>query len=157
MNGSNGHMSSQFHPNKFNVKMKKQMGCEQVEEVGHSSRLFGGREAHVCAKSLQLCPTHCDPVDRSPPGSSVPEDSPGKNTGVGCHALRQGIFLTQGLNLSLLYHLQAGFLYHWQAGFFTTSATWEAQEEGIMKNNVVAPTEVGWTSSSKGWFRCHDS
>ena len=33
-------------------------------------------------------------------------DSPGKNTGVGCHALLQGIFLTQGLNqplLSLLY------------------------------------------------------
>ena len=25
-------------------------------------------------------------------------DSPGKNTGVGCHSLLQGIFLTQGLN-----------------------------------------------------------
>ena len=31
-----------------------------------------------------------------------PWDSPGKNTGVGCRALLQGIFLTQGLNLSLL-------------------------------------------------------
>ena len=28
----------------------------------------------------------CDPVDRSPPGSSVDGDSPGKNTGVGCLA-----------------------------------------------------------------------
>ena len=28
-------------------------------------------------------------------------DSPGKNTGVGCHALLQGIFLTQGSNLGL--------------------------------------------------------
>ena len=28
-------------------------------------------------------------------------DSPGKNTGVGCHALLQGIFLTQGLNPGL--------------------------------------------------------
>ena len=27
--------------------------------------------------------------------------SPGKNTGVGCHALLQGIFLTQGLNPGL--------------------------------------------------------
>ena len=36
--------------------------------------------------------TLCDPMDCSPPGSS-----PGKNTGVGCHALLQGIFLTQGL------------------------------------------------------------
>ena len=40
-----------------------------------------------------------------------PWDSPGKNTGVGCHVLLQGIFLTQGLNLGLphckwiLYHL----------------------------------------------------
>ena len=34
-----------------------------------------------------------------------PWDSPGNNTGVGCHFLLQGIFLTQGSNLSLL---------HWQ-------------------------------------------
>ena len=40
-------------------------------------------------------------MDCSPPGSSVHGDSPGKNTGVGCHALLQGIFLTQGLNLGL--------------------------------------------------------
>ena len=31
-----------------------------------------------------------------------PWDSPGKNTGVGCHALLQRIFLTQGSNLRLL-------------------------------------------------------
>ena len=34
----------------------------------------------------QLCPTLCDPIHCSPPGSSVHGDSPGKNTGVGCHA-----------------------------------------------------------------------
>ena len=37
-------------------------------------------------------------------------DSPGKNTGVGCHFLLQGIFLTQGSNPHLLR------LLHWQAG-----------------------------------------
>ena len=31
----------------------------------------------------------CDIVDSSPPGSPVPWDSPGKNTGVGCHFLLQ--------------------------------------------------------------------
>ena len=41
-------------------------------------------------------------MDCSPPGSSVHGDSPGKNTGVGCHALLQGIFLTQRPNPSLL-------------------------------------------------------
>ena len=39
-----------------------------------------------------------------------PWASPGKNTRVGCHALLQGIFLTQGLNPGLLH------LLHWQAG-----------------------------------------
>ena len=38
-----------------------------------------------------------------PTGLLCPWDSLGKNTGVGCHALFQGIFPTQGLNLYLLY------------------------------------------------------
>ena len=51
----------------------------------------------------QSCPTLCDPMDCSPPGSSAQADSSGKNTGVGCHALLQGIFPTQGSNLSFPY------------------------------------------------------
>ena len=44
--------------------------------------------AAAAAKSLQSCPTLCDPIDGSPPGSTIPGiDSPGKNTGVGCHFL----------------------------------------------------------------------
>ena len=46
----------------------------------------------------QSCPTLCNPTDCSPPGSSVHGDSLGKNTGVGCHVLLQGIFLTPGSN-----------------------------------------------------------
>ena len=41
------------------------------------------------AKSLQSCPTLCNPIDGSPPGPPHPWDSPGKNTGVGCHFLLQ--------------------------------------------------------------------
>ena len=67
--------------------------------------------ACVHAKVLQCYPTLCGPMDYSPLGSSVQRDSPGKNPGVGCHALLQGIFLTQGLNLWLLC------LLHWQEGF----------------------------------------
>ena len=40
-------------------------------------------------------------MDCSLPGSSVHGDSPGKNTGVGCLALLQGIFPTQGSNPAL--------------------------------------------------------
>ena len=49
----------------------------------------------------QSCLTLCNPMDCSLPGSSVHRDSPDKNTGVGCHALLQGIFPTQGSNLGL--------------------------------------------------------
>ena len=49
-----------------------------------------------------------------------PWDSLGKNTGVGSHALLQGIFLTRRSNPRLL-SLPA-----LAGGFFTTSATWDA-------------------------------
>ena len=55
------------------------------------------------AQSLQSCLTLCNPMDCSPPGSSVHGDSPGSNIGVGSHALPQGIFLIQGSNLYLLH------------------------------------------------------
>ena len=68
---------------------------------------------NVCLVT-QSCPTVCDPLDCSPPlsmGISVHGDSPGQNSGVGCHFLLQGIFPTQGWNPGLphcrqiLYHL----------------------------------------------------
>ena len=81
----------------------------------------------------QSCPTLCDAMDCSPPGSYVHGDSPGKNTGVGCHALLQGIFPTQGSNPGLLHCGQI--LYHlslqgnprilqWLAYLFSTGASW---------------------------------
>ena len=76
----------------------------QIPRLG---QLFGT----VLCLVTQLCPTLCDPVDCSLPDSSSYGDSPGKNTGVDCHALLQGIFPTQGLNSGLphcrqiLYHL----------------------------------------------------
>ena len=61
------------------------------------------KNVHVLCLVAQLRSTLCDPMDCSPPGSSVHRDSPGKNTGVGCHALFQGIFPNQGLNSNLLH------------------------------------------------------
>ena len=43
----------------------------------------------AAAKSLQSYLTLCNPIDSSLPGSPHPWDSPGKNTGVGCHFLLQ--------------------------------------------------------------------
>ena len=79
-----------------------------------SSKSSGPEQDHVTSSFLmqiiihdslclvaQLCPALCNPTDCSPPGSSVHGDSPGKNTGVGCHTLLQEIFPTQGLNPGL--------------------------------------------------------
>ena len=98
---------------------------------GRQSRLFTGltqgavNPARVCgpfpdtaiylawllvAKSLQLCPTLCDTMDCKPAGLLRPWDAPGKNPGLCCYALLQGIFLTQTLNSRFLH------LLNWQAG-----------------------------------------
>ena len=81
----------------------------------HNTSLRGCKDdgnkisAPIYIKLLQSCPTLCDPLDHNPPASSIREDSPGENTGVGCGALLQGIFPTQGLGSHLLC------LLHWQA------------------------------------------
>jgi len=54
-------------------------------------------------KSLQLCPTLCDPMVCNPPGSADHGIfQAGMDTEMVCHVLLQGIFLTQGSNLDLL-------------------------------------------------------
>ena len=66
---------------------------------------------HHPVLSRSVMSNFCDPMDYSPPGSSVHGGSPSKNTGLGCHDLLQGIFPTQESNLGLphcrqiLYHL----------------------------------------------------
>ena len=58
------------------------MGTNPRQKCSHIS-------SAAAAKSLQSCLTLCDPIDGSPPVSPCPWDSPGKNTGVGCHFLLQ--------------------------------------------------------------------
>ena len=64
-------------------------------------------------------------------GSSVHGDSPGKNTGVGCHTLvLQGIFQTQGSNPGLLSPAVAG-------GFFTTNTTQDAWKDSSAERKLT--------------------
>ena len=92
---------------------------QQQQQPNQSIRLSRTRIVncfvHYCTPALRNMPstrvlclvaqsylTVCDPMECSPPGSSsVHEDSPGNNTGVGCHALLQGIFPTLGSNPDL--------------------------------------------------------
>ena len=59
-------------------------------------------------------------MDCSPPGSSVHWDSPGKNTGVGCHALLKGIFPNQGSKSGLLCLLR------WQTPLAPPGKPWDS-------------------------------
>ena len=65
----------------------------------------------MCAVLLQSCLTLCNPIE--PSRLPCLWDSSGKNIGVDCQALLQGIFPTQGWTLSLMSPALAG-------GFFTT-------------------------------------
>ena len=68
---------------------------------GHCIRAGTMGCAHRHCLVAQLCPTLCDPMDCSPPGSSVHGESPGKYARVGCHPLLQGIFPTKESNPGL--------------------------------------------------------
>ena len=78
---------------------------------GSSRPSVGTRISYVSGTGRQVlyhytvlsycCVQLCDLMDYSPPGSSVYGYSLGKDTGLSCHALLQGIFPTQGLNPAL--------------------------------------------------------
>ena len=67
-------------------------GLDECGETFLTRNIFDVLSRSVVSYSLR---------PHSPPGSSVHGDSPGKNTGVGSHALLQGIFPTQGSNPGL--------------------------------------------------------
>ena len=92
----------------------------------------------VHAKSLQSCLTLCNPMDYNPP-IICPWDSLGKNNGVGCHALLQGIFLTQVLNLHLLHCRRI--LDHW--------ATWKAPCGTVLLFYIIYHRGLPWWHSGK--------
>ena len=84
-------------------------------------------------------------MDCSPLGS-CPWDSPGKNTGVGCHALLQGILPTQGSNPHLLPLLPAV-----AGGFFTTvppgkprAVVWLMVESLVLSSALFFKAGLGW-------------
>ena len=74
--------------------------CNKHKQLPYSAYSAGAHDAILCFVA-QLCLTLCDPMDCGPQGS-CPWDSPGKNTGVGCHALLQGNLPNPGIELRSL-------------------------------------------------------
>ena len=87
----------------------------ELNSLGHIRDMcFSSGHLATDVKVTQLCLTLCDPMDWSPPGSSVHGDSPSKNTGVGCHFLLQGIFPTR--NWSQVSCIAGTFFTDWAMG-----------------------------------------
>ena len=112
------------------IKMQRPLRSEDAQTLSCVPRLFLASQhlehlnftneclssIHYCYYSVaKLCPTLLRPHGLYPARLLCPWDFPGKNTGVGCHFLLQGIFSTQGLNPPLL---------HWQAGSLPNSHLW---------------------------------
>ena len=110
----------------------------------------------------QSCPTLCDPRDCSRPGASAHGDSPGKNTGVGCHALLQGIFPTQGLNIGLLhwrwilYHLShqgSPWILEWVAYPFARGSSWPRNWTGV--SCIAGGFSTSWATRETIFINSH--
>ena len=81
----------------------------------------------------QSCPTLCDPMGCSPPRLLCPQNSPDKNTGVGCH------FLLQGLNPSLPHGRKILYCLSHQ-GLCIDNACWRLQ--GWRRKKGLAPSTL---------------
>ena len=88
-------------------------------------------------------------MDCSPRGSSAPGDSPGKNTGVGCHALLQGNLPNPGIKVaSVTSPALAG-------GFFTICAIWEAPNTRVVSCSLlqgIFPTQGSNSGLPHCWW-----
>ena len=93
----------------------------------------------------QSCQTLCDPMDCSQPGSSVHGDSPGKNTGVGCHAPLKGIFPTQGSNPGLPHC-------RWILYRLSHQRDWQWGRNEIVSVMRIAKTLAANLPYNKCWF-----
>ena len=74
----------------------------KLKKKSKQYRMNKWRRLVLCVKSLQSCLTLCNSMACSLSSLLCPWRSPGKNTGVDCRALLQGILWTQGPNSRLL-------------------------------------------------------
>ena len=98
-----------------------------------------------CASS---CPTLRNPVGCFPPGSSAHGDSPGQNTGLGCHALPQGIFPTQGSNPDLRHCRQVLYRLSHQGSWCGSTKNAGAGSLSLLHGNFLTQ------ESSQGLLHC---
>ena len=92
----------------------------------------------------QSCLTLCN-LRLQPTRLLCPWDSPGKNTGVGCQFLLQGIFLNEGLNLGFLHCRQI--LYH-------LCYQGKSEKKKKLQSQAISPQNYRFQASSMSHHKC---
>ena len=129
-------------------KQEKEIGLD-IHLAGRMSRIFNGLDGGLKRRESENV-SHSVMSDFLWPHRLQPTrllcswNSPGQNTGVGCHSLPQGIFLTQGSNPGILPCRQ--FLYHLRH----QGNPWKRREEKIKFKLLV------WVSAMKMVVPCND-
>ena len=98
----------------------------------------------------QSCLTLCDPMDYSPPDSSVHCNSPGKNTGVSYHFPFQGIFPTQGW--TQISHIAGRLFTNWAIKEdYAKYVRWNSRLDEAQPGNLASrlPGEISITSDTQ--------
>ena len=112
-----------------------------------------------CAVLSHSIVTFCNSMDCSLPGSSVHGDSRDKNTGVGCSALLQAIFPTQGSNPGLLHcwwilyqlsHQGSQRILQWVAYPFFRGSSWPRNRTGV--SYIAGGFFTSWTTKHSTYF-----
>ena len=100
----------QLHPISFPFLDSKrpsqllELHPQKCNNMNNDTLLFNFSYDHESeSEVVQLCPTLCNPMDCSPPGSPIHGILQARILDLGCHFLLQGIFPTQGSNLGLLH------------------------------------------------------
>ena len=107
----------------------------------------------TCTVRAESCPTLCDPVDCLLPARLLcPRNSPGKNTGVGCHFLFQGIFPTWELNphlLCLLYWQEDSLPLSYLSKWHSWAPTGGLTPSSISASPALVPTFHIWPQAPR--------
>ena len=102
-----------------------------------------------CCLVVKSCPTLLWPYGLYPSILFCPWAFPGENTGVGCPSPLQGIFLTQGLNPSLLHYRQI--LYCWLLREAHTCVYICNESTDFVTVNMYAYTRIQWQNLDFVW------
>ena len=103
-------------------------------------------EMGLCKCVCTAVPDSLQPHELQPTRPFCPWHLPGKNTGACCHFFLQGIFLSQGLNLGMLYHRQI--LHHLSQGSPSMDMNLSKLRE-IVKDREALPAAVHRVTKSQ--------